>query len=120
MVEVKSKKELKKGIRQIPEILLVVAKPYVSEHKLCFVGSLELIKGGLAGKLETRPSLELHLCCFPRHPRLGTCWADCCLTQGGFYVMCPVPKKLAYIYFTFLIAFLNYFETFCLVPFPPS
>lgn len=31
MVEVKSKNELKKRIRHINEILVVVAKPYVSE-----------------------------------------------------------------------------------------
>lgn len=83
--------------------------------------SLELIERGLAGKLETRPSLELHLCCFPKHPSLGTLWSDCCLIQGGFYVLMHlVLKKLAYIYSIFLIAFLNCFETFCVVLFSPS
>lgn len=85
------------------------------------MGSLELIEGGLAGKLETRPSLELHLCLFPKHPSLGTCWSDCCLIQGGFYVlMCPVLRNLAYIYFIFLLVLFNYVETFCMVLFPPS
>lgn len=66
------------------------------------MGSLELIERGLAGKLETRPSMELHLCCFPKHPSLGTLWADCCLIQGGVYVlMYLVLKNL----FTFILYF---------------
>lgn len=62
----------------------------------------------MAGKLEPKPNVEFHLCCFPKYPSRGAGWADCCLIQVECYVlMCLMLRNLVVDLFCyFLLAFL--------------